>query len=86
MKSSIKGLSKPPIPPEMPYLTKEGTLEERCDWNALVRKYSQRLIKIMRKNRGEGVMDTSDAMLKSMQSCLPTFNWHMTGKRLRFKK
>ncbi|MBR0341787.1 MAG: hypothetical protein IJK38_04470 [Oscillospiraceae bacterium] len=64
MKSSMKGSSRPPIPPEMPYLTKEGTLEKRCDWNALVRKYSQRLVKILRKNRGEGDMDTSDAMLK----------------------
>lgn len=64
MKSSIKGSSRPPIPPEMPYLTKEGTLEQRCDWNALVRKYSQRLKKILRKNRGENDLDMTDAMMK----------------------
>lgn len=70
LKSSMKGSSRPPIPPEMPYLSKEGTLEQRCDWNALVRKYSQRLKKILRKNSGENDMDMSDAMMKRRSQVL----------------
>lgn len=59
-----KGSSKPPFPPEKPYITKEGTLKQRCDWKKLGREYEQRLKKLLRKNDSENGMDTTDAMMK----------------------
>ena len=73
MKSSRKGSSKAPYPPEMTYLAKEGTLEQRCDWNAIARKYAQRVKKALRKNGRDGYMDTSDAMLKRRMQALVDF-------------
>ena len=64
MKSSIKNGFGPPIPPEMEYYTPKGTLEERCDWNAVVRKYTQRLKKVMRKHHDRDYLDMTDAMMK----------------------
>ena len=70
MKSSVRNFSKPPIPPEMHYLSREGTPEQQCDWNALVRNYAQRLKKALRKGRGENNLDTADAMLKRRSQVL----------------
>ena len=70
MKASRKGGSEPLVPPEIPCFNREGTPEQRCDWNALVRKYAQRVKKILRKNHGENDMDTTEAMMKRRMQAL----------------
>ena len=64
MKTSLWDEYTPHIPEEMKYCTKQGTLEERCDWNTIARERAKEMARTIQKIDQLHDMDTSEDMLK----------------------
>lgn len=53
-----------PVPAKMPYIEKNGTFQQRCNWMAVAREQSQMAKRALRKTGSDTRFDLSETMLK----------------------